>query len=53
VHPASKRLDVQRLRIVPIDPIADATQQREVAQALFGGATGHLGDAATREFVRT
>jgi hypothetical protein len=45
--PTGERLDVQRLRVVPVDPIADTTQQREVAQALLGGATGHLGDAAT------
>src|SRR5689334_23787877 len=43
VHAAGKRLDVQRLRVLPVDPVADATQQREVAQVLrLGGTAGHL-----------
>jgi hypothetical protein len=27
-------LDVQRLRVLPVDPVADAAQPREVAQVL-------------------
>jgi hypothetical protein len=33
VHAAGERLDVERLRVVPVDPVADAAQPREVAQA--------------------
>jgi hypothetical protein len=31
VRVAGERLDVQRLRILPVDPVADAPQKREVA----------------------
>jgi hypothetical protein len=31
VHTAGQRLDVQRLRVVAVDPVADAPQPREVA----------------------
>jgi len=31
VHAAGERLDVQRLRALPVDPVADAAQPREVA----------------------
>jgi hypothetical protein len=31
---AGERLDDQRLRVLPVDPVADAAQQREVAQVL-------------------
>ena len=34
VRAAGERLDVQRLRVLPVDPVADAAQPREVAQAL-------------------
>jgi hypothetical protein len=48
VRAASERLDVQRLRILPVDPVADAAQPREVAQVLVrGGSGGHLIDRAT------
>ena len=37
-----ERLDVQWLRVLPVDPVADAAQPREVAQALVrGGSAGH------------
>jgi hypothetical protein len=32
VHAAGERLDVQRLRVLPIDPVADAVQHRGVTQ---------------------
>ena len=48
VHAAGERLDVQRLRVLPVDPVADAAQPREVAQALLrGGSAGHPRDRAT------
>ena len=48
MHAAGERLDVQRLRVLPVDPVADAAQPREVAQALrLGGSAGHLRDRAT------
>jgi len=34
VHAAGERLDVQRLGVLPVDPVADAAQPREVAQVL-------------------
>src|SRR5262249_39008027 len=43
VRAAGERLDVQRLRVLPVDPVADAPQPREVAQVLrCGGPAGHL-----------
>jgi hypothetical protein len=43
VRAAGERLDVQRLRVFPVDPVADAAQPREVAQVLrLGGSAGHL-----------
>jgi hypothetical protein len=43
VRIASERLDVQRLRVLPIDPVSDASQPREVAQVLVRGRPdGHL-----------
>jgi hypothetical protein len=48
VRTPGERLDVQRLRILPVDPVADAAQPREVAQVLRrGGSAGHLRDRAT------
>jgi hypothetical protein len=48
VRAAGERLDVQRLRVLPVDPVSDAAQQREVAQVLRrGGSAGHLRDRAT------
>jgi len=35
MHSAGQRLDIQRLRVLPIHPVADPAQQREVAQVLF------------------
>jgi hypothetical protein len=35
VRVAGERLDVERLCVVPVDPVADAAQQREVAQVLL------------------
>jgi hypothetical protein len=37
VRATGKRLDVQRLRVLAVDPVADAAQAREVVQALFRG----------------
>jgi hypothetical protein len=31
VRAAGERLDVQRLRVLPVDPVADPAQLREVA----------------------
>jgi hypothetical protein len=43
VHAARKRLDVQRLCVLPIDPVPDAAQQNEVAQVLrCRGSAGHV-----------
>src|SRR5205807_8892525 len=43
VRAAGERLDVQRLRVLSVDPVADAAQPREVAQVLRrGGSAGHL-----------
>jgi hypothetical protein len=45
VGAAGERLDVQRLRVLPVDPVADAPQPREVAQVLGrGGSAGHMRD---------
>ena len=39
---------VQRLRVLPVDPVADSAQPREVAQVLRRcGTAGHLRDRAT------
>ena len=39
------RLDVQRLRVLPVHPVADTAQQREVAQVLdVVGSAGHMQD---------
>jgi hypothetical protein len=37
VRAAGKRLDVERLRVLPVDPVADPAQGREVAQMLRRG----------------
>jgi putative membrane protein len=48
VRVAGERFDVQRLRVLPVDPVADAAQPREIAQVLLrGGSAGHLRDRAT------
>src|SRR6266849_4637942 len=48
VRAAGERLDVLRLRVLPVDPVADAAQPREVAQVpRRGGSAGHLRDRAT------
>src|SRR5438309_3507514 len=41
VHPTCERLDVERLRVIAVDAVADATQPREVAQVLLGRAIAH------------
>jgi hypothetical protein len=47
VDATGKRLDVQRLRVLPVDPVTHAAEQREVAQVLrCGGSAGHLRDGA-------
>jgi hypothetical protein len=43
VRAPGERLDVQRLRVLPVDPVADPAQPREVIQALARvGSAGHL-----------
>ena len=44
---AGERLDVERLRVVPVDPVADAAQPREVPEVLCRRRAGHVPDAAT------
>src|SRR5207244_1478121 len=40
---AGERVDVQRFRVLPVDPVADAAEQREIAQVVIGGGSaGHL-----------
>jgi hypothetical protein len=42
VRAARERLDVQRLRVLAVDPVANAAQAREVAKVLRrGGSAGH------------
>src|SRR5258706_9069809 len=42
VRTARELVDVQRLRVLPVDPVADAAQPREVAQVVLGGwPAGH------------
>ena len=36
----TRRIDVQRLSVLAVDPVADAAQNREVAQVLRGGGPG-------------
>jgi hypothetical protein len=50
VRAAGERLDVQRLRELPVDPVADAAQPREVAQVLCRG--GSRTSVRTRERER-
>jgi hypothetical protein len=38
VRAAGERLDVQRLRVLPIDPVSNATENREIAQVMRRGA---------------
>jgi hypothetical protein len=48
VRAAGECLDVQRLRVFSVDPIADTAQPREVAQMLRrSGPAGHLRNRAT------
>ena len=45
---AGERLDVQRLRVLPVDPVADAAQPGEVAEVLWRNrSAGHPRDRAT------
>jgi hypothetical protein len=49
---AGERLDVQRLGVLPVDPVANAAQQREVAQVLrCGGSAGRLRDCSPPKTV--
>jgi hypothetical protein len=42
VHAASERLDVQRLCVLPVDAVADATQARQIMEVLRrGGSARH------------
>ena len=46
---AGQRLDIQRLRVLPVDSVPDAAQPGEVAQVLFrGGPGGHTHDPTSR-----
>jgi hypothetical protein len=37
-----ERLDVQGLRVLPVDPVANSAQPHKFAQALLlGGSSGH------------
>jgi hypothetical protein len=48
-HAAGERVDVERLRILPVHPVANTAQLRELPQVRCGrgGSAGHLGDRAT------
>jgi hypothetical protein len=49
VRVAGERLDVKRLRVLAVDPVADATKQREVTQVLRrGGSAGHMRNRTSR-----
>jgi hypothetical protein len=49
VRVARKRFDVQRLRVLAIDPIANAAQLRKITQLLgLGGSIGHKRDGTSR-----
>jgi hypothetical protein len=49
VRAAGERLDVQRPRVLPVDPVADPAQPREVAQMLLrGGSAAHTQDRTSR-----
>jgi hypothetical protein len=37
VRAAGERLDVQRLRVLPVDPVANAAQTREVVRCCSAG----------------
>ncbi len=37
VHIAREGLDIQRFRVLAIDPVADAPQPREITETLLGG----------------
>jgi hypothetical protein len=42
VHAPGERLDVQRVRVLPVDPVANPSQEGEVAQVLGRGrSAGH------------
>jgi hypothetical protein len=48
VHAPGERLDVKRLRVLAVDPVANAAQPREVAQVLLrGGSACHRRYGAT------
>src|ERR1700680_499880 len=50
VRAAGQRLNVQRLRVLPVDPVANAAQPGEVTQVLGpGGCAGHTQDRATSD----
>lgn len=45
MHAAGERLHIQGLGILPVDPVFDAAQPREIAQMLrLGGTASHLRD---------
>ena len=52
VRAAGERLDIQRLRILPVDPVTNPAQPGKVAQVLrLGGSAGHLGSLSIRRAV--
>jgi Zn-dependent protease/CBS domain-containing protein len=51
VRAAGERLDVQRLRVLPVDPVADAAQPHEIGQVLLRArCPGHLGIVPRRAY---
>src|SRR5439155_25172190 len=54
VRVAGERLDVQRVGVLPVDPVSNAAEQREVAQVLRrDGSAGHARDRTTSHLVLT
>jgi len=52
VRATGERLDIQRLRILPVDPVADPAQPRKVVQVLrLGGSGGHPCSLSSRHAV--
>ena len=47
MRPAGERLDVERLRVLPVDPVANAAQQREIAEVLRRALASESASAAT------
>jgi len=53
VRAAGKCLDVQRLRVLAVDPVPDAAEPHEVTEVLRnGGRAGHVHDRATDDGMK-